>query len=122
MKYTKEEISLCKQVAEKHRKEVEHGDWFIWGDDYPMLASGGMSLRKGIIPLWTISDYLEFLREKEWHICYCSENMNKKYRNFMVKISESHVPFDNEKYRDGVGKTFLEACLKTVLAVLKEEK
>ena len=27
IKFTKKEISLCKQVAEKHRKEIDEGDW-----------------------------------------------------------------------------------------------
>ena len=27
MEFTEEEISLCKQVAEKHKKEIGHGDW-----------------------------------------------------------------------------------------------
>lgn len=120
MKFNKEEISLCKQVAEKHRKEVEYGGWYISYDKEIRLKTffgTGFEEEKSI-PLWTISDCLEFLREKgsEW------VDIRIHYPDTVVVEWAKRAKDVNlmENYR--TGDTLLEACLKAVLAVLEEGK
>ncbi len=112
MDFTKEEISLCKQVAEKHRKELVYGDWFISYD-------GGIKLKalhqKGHrheenIPLWTISDCLEFLIRKP------------RVRTVEVVCDFKTFSVSIRPYGTFYGNTSLEAYLKAVLAVLDEGK
>ena len=128
-KFTKKEISLCKQLAEKHRKKIGEGDWYIsesseykTGWSSPMLNDNDYEPVKmkltGIfddkdrndVPLWTISDCLEFLREKFERLRFCDD------KKLEVQI---WLP-DGFYYH--VGKTPLEACLKAVIEVLKNEK
>jgi len=33
MKYTKEEIRLCKEIAKYYKKEIRPGDWIYWKDN-----------------------------------------------------------------------------------------
>ena len=87
MKFTKEEKNLCRKIAKKHRKEIEYGDWY-YTTEYPEekyrariykyrwtgMADRTINKRKEIIPLWTISDCLEFLREKFFRLRKCSDN------------------------------------------------
>ena len=130
MKFTKDEISLCKQIAEKHKKPIDYGDWYWHKIDedvflhstkeaYPYVANVEHDY---IIPLWTISDCLEFLEtRKSWRVSFLntSKNINTS------TSGESLVCFnywdEQEKVIVKRGKTLLEACLKAVLAVLEEE-
>ena len=120
--FTKEEISLCKQVAEKHRKEVEARQYFYNNYLKKIQWSGEKSLPKlsWAIPLWTISDCLEFLREREWRSYSFAFNENGEIR----ELSIVHIPFKFKVEHQIIvkGKTLLEACLKAVLAVLEEAK
>jgi len=123
-KLTPEEVSLCKQVAEKHKKEVKYGDWYLneksnipylWKSIPPFKY-----IHKNIIPLWTISDCLEFFdkRDMEITINHFEEGgwriqlWKKESQAFYSDYSTSAKPEN---------KTPLEACLKAVLAVLEEE-
>ena len=124
-KFTKEEISLYKQVAEKHRKEIVFGDWFY--DEglkkitiYTPYPHGEYTLnakeqkRFNYVPLWTISDCLEFLEERGLNL----------YLQFMrFENGNWRLTAEDDKYKKvrGEGKTRLEACLKAVLAVLEEK-
>jgi len=127
MKFTKEEISLCKQVAEKHRKEIKKGDWAIEPDraNIPLLVIDTqmeyitLSLNyeathdttcKSLTPLWTISDCLEFLKKMFQRLRECSDG------KFEVEYWRKNGCY----YQ--YGETPLSACLKAVLAVLEEEK
>ena len=116
MKFTKEEISLCKQVVERHRKEICKGDCVAvrsYGDlsgktEYKVKLVDAEFLRESLdvwFPLWTISDCLEFLREREPQLEF-----------ELVFGDERKVIFHWTKTY--TGKTPLEACLKAVLAVL----
>jgi hypothetical protein len=120
MKFTKEEISLCKQVAEKHRKDIKYGDWY-WYEKvekvYLCTVRKIPDRHKDRIPLWTISDCLEFLIEKGWDdinidIAPKWEIQCLAEKGLVAKGYECGV--------EGWGKTPLEACLKAVLAVLEE--
>ena len=122
MKFTKEEISLCKQVAEKYKKRVEYGDWYLneksnipylWKSIPPFKY-----IHKNIIPLWAISACLEFLRER------CKDHVLLIHEEDLDDDEEWYLWFDEYKETQqwDKGKTPLEACLKVVLAVLEECK
>ena len=118
MKFPEKEISLCKQVAEKHRKEIGEGDWVVHvNSDHPTLVRDKESIlylnNKFQLPLWTISDCLEFFFQKGWQL-------EEFFKNGAGTFS-FHINKGEEDYHFEVGKTPLEACLKAVLAVFDEE-
>ena len=126
MKFTKEEISLCKQVAEKHRKEICKGDCVAvrsYGDlsgktEYKVILVDFEFLHKSLdvcFPLWTISDCLEFLNQGN---SFKTELYNTRW-NWYCKTKRYEI---GAKEYFARGKTPLEACLKAVLAVLEEKK
>ncbi len=131
MKFTEEEISLCKQVAEKYRKKIKYGDWFL-SNKVVILKNNfirgtihiGRQAIEKFIPLWTISDCLEFLSEKGFAV----ENLRQPgWKNWSISIKhESVLHILNAKWTGKEleirsNKTPLEACLKVVLAVLEED-
>ena len=130
-KFTKEEISLCKQVAEKHRKEVEYGDWFIMPSDphlFPTILEASPThklwkseINKKAIPLWTISDCLEFLKKKKID-CELFELSSERKEGFVRVTLWKTYANDRKYWFNKNGKTPLEACLKAVLAVFEEKK
>lgn len=121
MKFTKEEISLCKQVAEKYRKKIEYGDWFIniKSGDVPFLYQYGCQY-SGNFVLWTISDCLEFFKERA---IYLESLCRTDECEYMCAISETDdLGLVRGTARSFEGETLLEACLKAVLAVFEEEE
>ena len=126
IKWTKEEISLCKQVTEKYRKEIEYGDWY-WSKSHnkPLIAiAGGFKANDqkhfGVFKLWTISDCLEFLRERDYTITF--HDLRVIYPELEQPISVVIYRLGQKVVKTYYGETPLEACLKAVLAVLEEEK
>jgi hypothetical protein len=133
MKFTKEEISLCKQVAEKHRKEVESGDW-VWVRKYHnyflviialvnrvQISNEGWFDITGVIPLWTISDCLGFLKSRSFYGSI--SDVGSYYETYYKKMIIGENDEDKSiKVYSGIVKTPLEACLKVVLVVLEEGK
>ena len=134
IKFTKEEISPCKQIAERHKKEIEECDYVIgfwtegWRKDFGDVIGRLKDKRLGevkvakdsicypdkIIPLLTISDCLEFLwKEKKRDIISLATDFPATAKRVwrIVTVTEEHW-----------GDTPLEACLKAVLAVIKERK
>lgn len=147
MKFTKEEISLCKQVAEKHRKDIEYGDWvYTYKKEITLVISPIGKLDWSIrnykvlpeqegrgfycvhenkneyIPLWTISDCLEFLKEKGGFIVNAHDDTGD---SFSIEIETAPGHWKGTRWlktrKKFIGKGLLEACLKAVLAVLEEE-
>ena len=127
MKFTKEEISLCKQIAEKYRFEklVKEGDWIQQNYGTPCIDLVTSEYIRNILrftdvkhwfPLWTISDCLEFLREKGWFARDLIEDGGE------VGVTFLHHTVKEEKFSTGDGKTPLEACLKAVLAMIEKKK
>ena len=134
MKFTDEEIRLCKLIAEKERKEIKHGDW-IYHEPYKNYflvvnsvifqyqIQGGKwfdkqkkESRKINTPLWTLSDAIEWLKKKGWWA-----RIDLGIDDTRIYMFHEDLPFKNwNKYPMYKGKTFLEACLKAVLAILKE--
>ena len=119
MKFTKEEISLCKQVAERYRKEIEYGDWFCLNVDEDCYLWKEEFTRPDVpeecFPLWTISDCLEFLNQHDSH-CILLGRTGKTKRSKRY----CHVYIANNIH-EGEGYTYLETLLIAVLAVLGEE-
>jgi len=120
MKFTKEEINLCKQVVKKHKKPIEFGDWYANCHNNVLLHNnidwGDLNITHktfGFIPLWTISDCLEFFDEKNCRIL----QINKFFSRTEIYINPYQVP--GSKSMNLEGKTPLEACLKAVLAVFE---
>lgn len=129
MKFTKTEIDLCRKIAGKHRKEINAGDWIE--DDlfgriflvYRIVQKGfylecvnkedGLVTRTKnlVIPLWTIEDCLEFLREKCKDHVFLSHDEDDD-EEWYLWIDEY-----KETQQMGKGGTPLEASLKAVLAV-----
>ena len=71
MKFSKEEISLCKKITEKRRKEIKRGDWY-WSKSHNKILlaiDGGFKINEqefpGVFKIWQISDCLELLQTKE---------------------------------------------------------
>ena len=125
MKFTKEEISLCKQVREKDLllKPVKEGDWVRneYGKESTDLVTPEYIqnvLRfidiKHWFPLWTISDCLEFFFQRGWQL-------EEFFKNGAGTFS-FHTCKGEEDYHFELGKTPLEALLKAVLAVLEENR
>ena len=118
MKFTKEEISLCKQVAEKHRKQIEEGDWYLpySDDEEPEVYLAGITDDKANvigIPILSISDCLEFFEKKGF-------NQDFHFKRF--KNGNWSFTAEDNKYKKvrGEGETKKAACLKAVLAVIEE--
>ena len=118
---TKEEISLCKQIAEKRRKEIEYADWY-WSASYnePLLATdGGFRINEqkhhGVFKIWTIPNCLEFLR-KEGYMVRLIE-----YKNYIgeKRIECNCYGHETKGAFSTRGNKDEEACLKAVLAVLE---
>jgi hypothetical protein len=124
MKFTKEEISLCKQVAKKHRKVIEYGihlydefkDFgFVYVDTYFQRLNIAKT-PNDYIQIWTVSDCLEFLRDR------CKDHVLLIHEEGLEDDEEWYLWLDEYKETQqwDKGKTPLEACLKAVLAVLEE--
>lgn len=110
---TKEEKNLCEQVAEKYRKKIEYGDWYINFDKEVRLKEffGDGYREEESIPLWTISDCLEFFEKKGWGLPDMSwkNEANKKAIFIRPKGKKKELKFE--------AHTLLGACLKAVLVI-----
>jgi len=116
MKFNDKEISLCKQIAEKHEKEIDFGDWYHDKDSDDIFLCeeiNGQHIFPNLIPLWTISDCLEFFKERGWGRIIID----------MDKVGGVIKIFHDKGFRPPIiqnGLTVLEFCLKAVLAVIEE--
>ncbi len=113
MKFTKEEIILCKQIAEKHRKQIGYGDWFCgtFREDFEIWTQESESAQINSFPLWTITDCLEFFNKREY-------TFERSYQ--LGGIFTVHFISEKGTIKGG-GDTLLIACLKAVLAVCGEK-
>ena len=121
MKFTKDEIILCEQVAKKYIKEVKYGEWYLMNNKPILCAYANKSFHKyleekdAIIPLWTLSDCLEFWEEKGWNPYDMSWICEASMKIVYIK------PGETSKELKFKADTLLEACLKAVVAVLEEK-
>ena len=125
MKFTKEEISLCKQVAKRYMKPLEYGSWYEFeGNMYLVVSKDGGVMDDTVTPLWTISDCLEFLEKKGYgriisFIHYIFLQFGNRCWTF---TAENIITSNNFKRARGEkANTKLEACLKAVLVVLEDK-
>ena len=125
-KWSKEEVNLCKQVAERHRKYIGYGGWFLnaWGKvscacgyAYPVNRPVRREYENPKwIALWTISDCLEWLKER-----YDDVNMGSIEDEWDAQVNDAYDRVHHPEFLEDIrGKTPLEALLKAVLAVLEE--
>lgn len=118
MNFTREEVSLCKKIALRARKKLIYGDWWKGtGEDIFLMNIPGEILHpvdqhKDIIPLWTISDCLEFLRKKPG---LHTLEITGDYHRLRWHVISNWTDIAEE------GETPLEAFLKAVLAVIEEK-
>lgn len=111
MDFNLKEKNLCNQIAERNKKMIVYGSWYIGKNkdiriwDYKYAANP-----KDLIPLWTISDCLKFL-------------INRGYQRVDILALEGRfvlwlVHGDTNKCYEPDGDTILEAFLRAVLTVL----
>jgi len=126
--FTPKEIEICKKVAEKERKEIKRGDWYLydgeihlWDIRYKM--SDDDRGKPNPVPLWQEHDCLEWLRGHGFSIIQaCEHPMSHQW---LVEIN----PYESPAYKimgresfDARGEfSLLEALLKAVLAILEEK-
>jgi hypothetical protein len=122
MKFTKEEIIICKKIWERqHRKTIEYGDW--------LLNEGGFAKvwpyrynckRTDVIPLWQISDCLEFIFERGLYLLGLCQSDECEFSFGYCETDEMGIVKNEATIKEIYGKTPLEACLKAILAILEE--
>ena len=137
MKFTKEEISLCKQVAEKYRKEIKCGDWILRNGELRLNLDGKLAwledgkqdiiititAKEEIIPLWTEHDCLEYLEIECIPLkMQIKDDSYARLQGWRWRVSWGNPNAEEGKPWGGSinAPTLLEACLKAILAVLKE--
>ena len=129
MKFTKEEINLCKQIAEKYIKPMEYGDWWNDGKKVTLLFSiENWVMSKNIIkeemfPLWTIFDCLKYLEIECVPLkMQIRDDSYARLRGWKWRVFWGNPNVEEGKPWGGSinASTLLEACLKAVLAVLEE--
>lgn len=129
MKFTKDEIDLCKKIAEKYRKEIELDDKLYWEDKivtvetihttpenldiYTVSFDKLVSADDDFFFLWQISDCLEFLKSKGWGRVIIDKD--GKIDGVKAYHNRGFIPPHIQN-----GETVLEALLKIVLAALEE--
>jgi len=117
-KFTPTEIDLCRKIAEKERRKVDIGDFFIdtfykkkeFVACHTKLFTDDFVKEFGI-PLWQEHDCLEWLREKGFIHLLIHQDRNQ------CLIRDGRF---GKYITDKSGKTPLEALLRAVLAVMEE--
>lgn len=133
MKFTTEEVALCKKIAEKYRKDLKIGMYVYQKFDksirqiyslnkeekeiYTVILKTGRldslywnNLEGGwLAPLWQISDCLEFYEDNEATV----ERAYQLGGIFHVSVISWKGTFKGE------GNSLREACLKAVLVILE---
>jgi len=130
MKFTDEEIRLSEEIARYYRKPINKyepviASWPGMGDLIGMLQSEkeGIVIAENshlypteIIPLWTWEDAREWLGEKGFIYVTLSIQPGRVFISASTKLVVG-----KRKVKTAFGVTSLEAILKVVLAVVKEE-
>lgn len=122
MKFNKTEIKSCQDISKYWRKEIKYGDWwfnghecFIHAETQKEVSDVFFTEQTECTPLLTLEDCLEFLEGHSRRLFELHQVVFSK--EFILKLTGETSDFD---INTG-GKTPLEACLKAVLAILKEE-
>jgi len=126
MRFTKKEIALCKEIAQYYQKPIGFGDFFLDTDlKKPEIEccvdpsiSDRYSKHRSFIPLWTFEDARKWLGERDkFGILVLSYQviLRKKHKQCLV------IVYEKGKYYEAESQMPLEAILKVVLILLKEE-
>jgi hypothetical protein len=122
MKFSTEEIALCIQIAAILRKPIEYGDYYILGSDdetpkiwiwnyqAPLIHP---SENKPYLYIWTFQDARNWLRKKGKILI---QHRERPDGNISIDFQE------DDEVLQVTGKTDLEAILKVIVQILKEEK
>lgn len=117
MRYSKEEIRLCKEIYRYYKRPSEYRNPFYLSED-----------DEQIIPLWTWRGARSWLKERGYAVYVLAEHpdfmyLSVKKTRCIEKDGDGvkHYKFDSATEIVRRGKTDLEAILKVVLAVLREE-
>ncbi len=132
MMVSKEEAKLCKEIAKYYEKPITEYEQVIasWPDDCMGDIVGVLhSIKEGIvlaknmylypeeiIPLWTFEDAIEWLEEKGFIYITLSMQTRSSFISASTKLE-----LGKRDVKTAFGTTPLEAILKVVLAVVKEE-
>ena len=120
IKFSEEEISLCKQVAEKYKKDIKSRQYFYNNHlEKIQWSEKGQPKAKWAIPLWTISDCLEFFGERAFYLEGLCQIDECEYELCISEMDDMGVVRHSERRFQGTTK--LEACLKAVIEVLNKE-
>lgn len=134
---SKEEIDLCKKIAEKHRKEIVKGDWIIikfpnigeivtlfetYHIECPNRFPEGPVIYdlstdeyyKEYFPLWQISDCRKFIKSKGYRV-KTDENEGGVH-SVGCYGHKARIAFNC------YNPTLLESYLEAVLAIVEESK
>lgn len=117
---TKEEISLCRQIAEKYRKEIKRRQYFYNSHRRGIQWSGedGQAPASWAIPFWTISDCLKWLKER-----YDDVSIGSIENEWDAQVDDAYDKVHHPEFLEDIrGKTPLEVCLKVILIVVEEKK
>ena len=123
MKFTDKEIELCKEIAKYYIKPIKYGDWFCYvnyeNENYIRIYQKepyAMPEYDRTFPLWSLEDCLGWLKEKEFIISIMGQYPDDE--SWLLNCGRKHS--DDDLHHEG--KTPLEACLKTILEILKKEQ
>lgn len=141
MKFSKEEIRLCKEIAKYYRKPINLSYVAIDGKFYlstldrliseeheyynPKVKDDALEDINRFWPLWTLQDCLDWLKSQEYNYYEWGSQTKKNVAVFTAIHDNWHELKGAEVFKAIVEEeadTILEAALKAVLAVLKEGK
>lgn len=121
MKFTPEEIALCKKIKEKHKRKCGTGDFVQLGSyiggtlvNLPSQVDAWEAEGSNPIPLWQISDCMKFIENAGYKIRIDKARGSERYS---VKCYGHKTKMTFYSFR----LTILEALLKAVLAILEEK-
>ena len=117
-KFTDIEIDLCKLIAEKERRYISKGDYYIYNNKLKLYNPPNSNLNDVVnmnidfIPLWQEHDCLEFLVGKNIDIF-----IEWTQDHWWVGIAEK----DQLPHMSTLELSLLEALLRAILEILDNE-
>jgi len=121
--FTPTEIDLCKKIAEKEKREVESGDWYLLEKDIILCAYSNKGwhrrMEKDITPLWQEHDCLEWLLERGFYIERLGQDDDYAWSLEIYELDDLGMVKESKRAFGGESK--LEPCQRAVLAVMEEK-
>ena len=121
--FTPTEIELCKKIAEKEKREVESGDWYLLEKDIILCAYSNKGwhrrMEKDITPLWQEHDCLEWLLERGFYIERLGQDDDYAWSLEIYELDDLGMVKESKRAFGGESK--LEPCQRAVLAVMEEK-